>query len=130
LRAEIIQEVRRFPELEFTFKHGLLQEAALSTLTPARKRELYGRVAAAYEEVFAGSIEDQLPLLAHYYAMSDDLTRAMQYLERAGDRAAAMSWKEQAAEMWKRARKVAARLEDAEATARLDERLASMSTSG
>ena len=34
LRAEIVREVRRFPELECTFRHGLLQEAALSTLTP------------------------------------------------------------------------------------------------
>jgi class 3 adenylate cyclase len=124
LRGEIIREVRRFPELEFTFKHGLMQEAALSTLTPARKRELYGRAAAAFEELFAGSIEDHLPLLAHYYAMSDDLPRAQQYLEQAGDRAAAMGWNDHAVEMWKRARKVAGRLDDAEAQIRLDDRLA------
>jgi class 3 adenylate cyclase len=126
LRAEIIQEVRRFPELEFTFKHGLLQESALATLTPARKRELYARVAAAFEELFAGSIDDHLALLAHYHAMSNDLARALGYLERAGDLAASMSLKDRATEMWRRARKVAARLEDTEAKARLDERLASV----
>jgi len=40
LRAEIIRETRRFPELECTFRHGLLQQAALSTLTPTGLREL------------------------------------------------------------------------------------------
>jgi predicted ATPase len=38
-RAEIVREVRRYPEFECAFTHGLLQEAALSTLTAARKRE-------------------------------------------------------------------------------------------
>ena len=33
LRAEIVREINRFPELACTFRHGLLQEAALSTLT-------------------------------------------------------------------------------------------------
>ena len=98
----------------------------LSTLTPARKRELYARVAATFEELFAGSIEDHLQLLAHYHAMSGDLARAMTYLERAGDLAAGMTWNDRAAEMWRRARKVAARLGDAEAERRLDDRLASL----
>ena len=42
-RAEIVREVRRYPELECTFTHGLLREAALSTLTSTRKRALYAR---------------------------------------------------------------------------------------
>jgi class 3 adenylate cyclase len=125
LRADVVREVRRFPELELMFRHGLFQEAALSTLTPVRRRELYGRVAAAFEELYAGAIDDHLPVLAHYYAMSDDLPRALQYLERAGERAEELSWTGQAAEMWRRARKVAARLGDEPARARLDQRLAS-----
>ncbi len=43
LRAEIVREVGRYPELECTFTHGLLREAALSTLTSTRKRALYAR---------------------------------------------------------------------------------------
>ena len=43
LRAEIVRELRRYPELECTFKHGLLQEAALATLTPERRRDSTGR---------------------------------------------------------------------------------------
>ena len=52
-RAEIVRELRRYPELVCEFRHGLLQEATLSTLTPGRRRELYGAVATAFEEVHA-----------------------------------------------------------------------------
>ena len=34
LRAEIVRELRRYPEFVCGFRHGLLQEAALSSLTP------------------------------------------------------------------------------------------------
>lgn len=52
LRATLIREAQRYPELEYTFRHGLLQEAALSTLPAPDRRELEGRVARAYEAVF------------------------------------------------------------------------------
>src|SRR5215208_1980342 len=55
LRAGIVREERRYPELWCAFRHGLLQEAALSTLTPATRRELYDRVAGVYEELYASS---------------------------------------------------------------------------
>jgi predicted ATPase len=123
LRADIIREFRRYPELEYTFKHGLLQEAALSTLVPATRRELYGRVAAAYEEIFSGLIEEHLPRLAHYYALSRDHSRALAYLERAAERASSLDAREQAAELWSRALKVARRLDDPGAIGRVEERL-------
>ncbi len=50
LRAGIARELHRFPGFVCTFRHALLQEAALDTLTPAARRELYGTVAAAAEQ--------------------------------------------------------------------------------
>jgi class 3 adenylate cyclase len=123
LRADLIREERRYPELEYTFKHGLLQDAALSTLPPATQGDLAGRVTEAYEELFPGSIEDHLELLAHYALQARDWPRALSYLERAGEKASARGGNEHAAEMWRRAKKVAGRLGDREAGARLDERL-------
>ena len=61
---------------------GAQAEAALSTLTPARRQELYGRVAAVYEELYAGSREDYLEVLAHYYGRSKNLAKTLEYLER------------------------------------------------
>ncbi len=123
-RADVVRELRRYPELECSFRHGLLQEAALSTMTAARLQELHGRVAAAIEELFAPSLDEYLELVAHHYARSQDFPKALDYLERAGDKAAALDARDQAAELWRRARKVAARMGDKAAEQRLLDRLA------
>jgi class 3 adenylate cyclase len=123
VRTQFIRELRRYPELEYTFKHGLLQEAALSTLTPSRRQELYGRVAAVFEELYAGSRDDYLEILAYYYARSQNLSKALEYLEKAGERVAALSGNLQAIELWTRARMVAAKLKDESAEHRITARL-------
>jgi predicted ATPase len=83
LRSEVVREVRRYPELECTFRHGLLQEAALNTLTPTRRRELYGEIGRAYEALFPDAVEEHVDHLAFLFYRSDDHAQAVQYLERA-----------------------------------------------
>jgi class 3 adenylate cyclase len=123
-RADVVRELRRYPELECSFRHGLLQEAALATMTAARLQELHCRVAAAIEDLFAASLDEYLELVAHHYARSQDYPKALDYLERAGEKAAALDARDQATELWRRARKVAARMGDEAAEQRLLDRLA------
>jgi class 3 adenylate cyclase len=123
LRSQFVRELRRYPQLVYVFKHGLLQEAALSTLTPARRQELYGRVAAVFEELYAASRDEYLEVLASYYARSQNLPKAREYLELAGARAASLNAKSQARELWGRASRVAGQLDDTAAVRRITERL-------
>ena len=123
MRADIIREVRRYPEAEYTFKHGLLRQASLSTLPPARRRELYGAVGTAFETLFAESLDDHLEVLANYFARSHDLGKALEYLERAGEKAAGLDAVAQAADLWRGAIQVAEKLDDAEARRRLESQL-------
>jgi class 3 adenylate cyclase len=111
LRAEIVRELRRYPELVCAFRHGLLQEATLSTLTPAKRQELYGKAATAFEDLYADSVDDHLERLAHYYAHSANLPRALEYLERAAERATDVGATMRAAELRDRADQLARRLE-------------------
>jgi predicted ATPase len=127
LRANIIHEVRAIPNREYAFTHGLLQEAALSTLTRARQRELYRLVAAAHERAFADSLDDQLERLAFYFARGGDLQRALEYLERAANRATALRAHTQAADLWTRAASVAEKISDPQARDRIERRLAELS---
>jgi DNA-binding SARP family transcriptional activator len=83
LRAEIVREVSRYPEFECTFTHGLVREAALSTLTSTRKRSLYGEIASAFEEIYADSLDEHVERLAHYHAQAGNLPQALAYAERA-----------------------------------------------
>ena len=103
LRADIIREVRHYPEAEYTFRHGLLREASLSDPAARPRRELHGAVAAAFETQFATTLDDHLEVLAHYYARSEDLAKALDYLERAGEKAAALDATPHAGRAWRRA---------------------------
>ncbi|HEX2032120.1 MAG TPA: adenylate/guanylate cyclase domain-containing protein [Actinomycetota bacterium] len=124
LRADMIREHRRYPELEYTFRHGLLQEAALATLPEGTRRDLHRRVAEAVAEVFPDSLEDHVEVLAHHYTEARDLPRALEYLDRAGSKAMASGSPDEAREMWLRALKVARRAGDAGAEARLAPKVA------
>jgi class 3 adenylate cyclase len=126
VRADIVRELRRYPELEYIFRHGLLQQASLSTLPPGRRRALHREIAVAFETLFPSSLDDRLELVAHHYARSDDPVKALDYLDRAGERAAALDAVESARELWGRALKVAEKLGDEEASGRIRERLAAL----
>ena len=90
LRAGVVREARRYPETEYVFRHGLLRQAALSTITPPARRTLYGEVARAIETLYAASLDDHLEVLAQYFRRSNDLPKALEYLERAAERAIAL----------------------------------------
>jgi class 3 adenylate cyclase len=123
LRAEIVRELRRFPELECTFRHGLLQEAALSTLTPTSQRELYGRVGRAMEAHLGEQVDEMLEQLAFYFYRSDDTDKALDYLDRAAEHAVSVEARIRAEHLWSRARRLADRVGDAERTKRFDVQL-------
>ena len=82
-RTEIVRELHRYPVFECAFTHGLLQEAALSTLTATGRRDLYARVARAFEELYADSLDEHAERLAHYHAQAGNLPQALEYAERA-----------------------------------------------
>jgi predicted ATPase len=127
LRANIIRERRAIPNREYAFTHGLLQQAALSTLTRARRRELYRLVAAAHEREFSGSLDDHLELLAFYHARGGEFQRALEYLEQAANRATSLGARTQAADLWTRAAGLAMKVEDPAARARIEQRLVELS---
>lgn len=107
LRADVIREVRRFPELECAFSHGLLHEAALATLTPKALRSLSGRVATVLEGRYADDPEAHAEVLAFHLYRSDDARRAIPYLEVAAERALAEGDVDRAASLRERMRKAA-----------------------
>jgi class 3 adenylate cyclase len=126
LRADIIRELRRYPEPEYIFRHGLVREASLSTMPPQRQRELYGAVGAAFESLYASTLDDHLEVLAHYFSRSPDLGKGLVYLERAAERALALDAVARADELYMRAQKVAQKLGDPAALSRVSDRLGAL----
>lgn len=124
VRADVVREVRRYPDLVCEFRHGLLHEAALSTLTQTRHRELAARVGVALEEQLGARAVDDAERIAHYYVRSTRLDRAVAFLELAAD-----AWgveQGRRLELLEAARRAAAREGDAEAERRIGAKLAEL----
>jgi len=102
-REEMIREQARVPELEYTFKHHLTEEAAYSGLLRRERRLFHGRVAEAWEVLFSDRIEEQLGLLAYHWEEAGERDRAVEYLRRAGEQASAQFANEEAVSYFTRA---------------------------
>jgi len=90
-RAELINERRRLPELEYMFQHPLVQQATYNSLLEERRRELHRQVGETLETLFAGQIEEFYPMLAHHFAQAHEWGKAQRYLFHAGDQAGSIA---------------------------------------
>ena len=87
LRIELIRERRRVPELEYIFKHALVQEATYDSILRQRRLELHRRVGETIERLFADRLDEFYGLLAHHYGQAEDWPKAHEYLLKAADEA-------------------------------------------
>jgi len=83
--GEFIYEQPAFPDIEYTFKHALTQEVAYSSVLVERRKLLHERAGEALESMFGGHLEDHLDELAHHYARTNNVAKAVEYLQRAGE---------------------------------------------
>lgn len=72
------------PELTYLFKHVLTQEVAYESLPFATRAALHGQIGAHIEEMYAGSLERYVDLLAFHYDRSENEAKRRQYLLKAG----------------------------------------------
>lgn len=75
------------PRVSLQFKHALVQDAAYATLLRSRRQELHARIARVLEEAFPETVETQPELLAHHYTQAGLTGQAIDYWQRAGERA-------------------------------------------
>src|SRR5262245_18876397 len=86
--AELIHETRFFPELEYIFKHAIIHDVAYQSILARRRRELHGAIGRAIEVLYAEHLQERIELLAYHFSRSGDRSTAVDYLIRAGVKAA------------------------------------------
>ena len=86
--VELIHETRFFPDLEYIFKHAVIQDVAYQSLLTQYREEIHGAIGRAIEELYPDRLEEQAPILALHYARSTYHDKAVEYALLAGDRAA------------------------------------------
>ena len=77
---EFIYEKQLFPELEYIFKHALIQEVAYSSLLQKRRKEIHEEIGKAIEEIYADHLEEFYEMLGHHYAKAENIEKAVHYL--------------------------------------------------
>jgi class 3 adenylate cyclase/predicted ATPase len=85
--GEFIYERPAFPDTEYTFKHGLTQEVAGSSLLMEQRTALHERTAQAIEALFQPQLKDYYSELARHYSLSGNDPKAVEYLQRTGQQA-------------------------------------------
>jgi class 3 adenylate cyclase/tetratricopeptide (TPR) repeat protein len=85
--AQLIMERKRMAEVEYLFKHALVQQTVYSTLLVKQRKELHIKVAQAIEKVFPDRLQDFFGTLAFHYTNAEELDEAEKYLILAGERA-------------------------------------------
>ena len=75
------------PNLAYLFQHVLTQEAAYGLMLFAQRRELHRVVAEWYEHTYGANLDPYYPLLAHHWCRAEVETKAVEYLEKAGEQA-------------------------------------------
>lgn len=85
-RAELIRRAQLQVELEYLFKHGLVQETAYDSLLRNDRRRLHRLVAETLER--DSTVQDELTLrLAQHWDHAGEPRRALDYYARAGEHA-------------------------------------------
>jgi tetratricopeptide (TPR) repeat protein len=86
---ELIYEKKLFPELEYTFKHALIQEVAYSSLLLKRRMELHANIGLSLEFLYADRLDEFYEILAYHFSSGEDCLKAYQYLKLSGKKAEA-----------------------------------------
>src|SRR5262249_39333544 len=127
LRAlELIYEKVAHPELAFMFKHALTHDVAYESVLDDRRRQLHRTIALAIEELYADRLAELFETLAHHFERAGEWERALDYHERAADKAAGNFANRAVIDHCHRALAIAGRLGDrvpAERSRALEERL-------
>jgi class 3 adenylate cyclase len=85
--SEFIIEQSALPDAGYAFKHALTQEVAYGSLLIERRKVLHERAGQALEAMFADHVEDHLSELARHYSSSNNVTKGIEFLFRAGQQA-------------------------------------------
>ncbi|MGH2809270.1 MAG: ATP-binding protein, partial [Actinomycetota bacterium] len=106
--AGLVQISDVHPELQYSFRHSLLQEAAYGALLRSERKKLHAGVAEAIEGLYPHRTGELAGLLARHYAEAGDDERTLDYSIMAADDAFARYAISEASAHYRRAADLAA----------------------
>ncbi len=75
------------PDLSYSFKHLITRQVAYNLMSFAQRRRLHRSIAEWHEHTYSDDLAPFYSLLTHHWRQAQELAKAMDYLERAGEQA-------------------------------------------
>lgn len=82
----LIRLTQMEPEIEYLFKHALIQEAAYDSLLKADRRQLHAQVGFILETNYAHRQDELLGIITYHYNQAEQWEKALHYAELAANR--------------------------------------------
>jgi class 3 adenylate cyclase/predicted ATPase len=89
--SELVFQRGTPPNVVYSFKHALVQDAAHASLLRSNRQQLHAQIAEALEILFPELMENQPELFAQHYAEARLVEKSVSYWSKAGHRSAARS---------------------------------------
>jgi tetratricopeptide (TPR) repeat protein len=83
----LIRRAQTVPELEYLFRHALVQEAAYDSILKADRKNLHIAVAREMERIYPERLDELAALLAGHYREAGETQKAYEYFKRAAQHA-------------------------------------------
>jgi tetratricopeptide (TPR) repeat protein len=103
---ELIYEKSLFPELEYIFKHALIQEVSYNSLLLKKRKEIHKKIGQAIEQIYPERLEEFYEMLSYHCYEGEDWEKALEYLAKAGDKLAAAYANQEALDYYAKALEV------------------------
>ncbi len=106
----LLRLAQTHPELEYLFRHALVQDAAYRSLLRGDRKRLHRQVGETIERLYPHRLADWAAGLGQHFILAGDDHRALKYFTLAGDTAAAGYANAEAATHYQQALELAQRL--------------------
>jgi tetratricopeptide (TPR) repeat protein len=87
--AELLYQRGRPPRAKYIFKHALIRDSAYQSLLKRARQQVHRRAAELLEEHFPEIVDTNPEVIAHHFSEADDIGKAVNYWQRAGQQASA-----------------------------------------
>jgi class 3 adenylate cyclase/tetratricopeptide (TPR) repeat protein len=85
-RLDLIRTRSLQPDLEYIFKHALTQEVVYNGLLKKERQNIHEKIAQVMEELFKDRIPEFYEALAYHFKQGHSITKAVDYLMKAGEK--------------------------------------------
>ena len=100
------------PELEYLFKHAIIQEVVYNGLIKKERREIHERIGSVIEYLFKDRLPEFYETLAFHFKNGNSVDKAVKYLVKSGEKSLARYAVEEADQYFKIAFELLSRIED------------------